>query len=211
MNDSTVGAIIAACGAIMASIIKATSDRRKRGTPTSNATGALSHVGSISGSVINVNSPQALPQKVETHSGPEPKSPTTAINDELHKNLLQIEENKPKPVTNLTHKEICDTIEAATPYHQDKINKEFIGRRVKWRAKLDSISHYKNEIWVSATMHHGETRTAVRCTSQSGNGDVFITATADTQFDITGDIDLISRAYVKLVDCTFEIIKPASE
>jgi len=203
MSDTVEAAIITAISVVLVAVIGIAFKSKKHPQAQPNKHEILSNVGSISGSVINVNSTHPVSQKISAATDIKPQR--TSITDELVEDLRK---TRSKSVTDLTHKEICDAIEAAPPFHQDKIHESFIGKRVTWQSKLVSISHFANSTAVYADIPNGAGM--LLCYSIHENSEVFISALGGTRFKVTGEIKKISRYDVELNNCTYEMLKTGS-
>lgn len=208
--DATVeAAIIGAAATVVAAAIGVTFKFRKHPQQKeSRSQDILSNIGSISDSVINVNSPQADLQKIPVKGEEGARTSERSITDQLVGDLTELRKREGKPITDLTHKEICNAIESAPPFHQSKIHDSFIGRRVVWEAELSSIRHHED-----STMIFGDMRGNVflTCHSDLGSGDVFISAAKGTSFQVAGEIKSISRYEVVLKNCSYQLIKKNSQ
>lgn len=208
MSGTVEAAIITATGTIFAAIIGMLLTSKKRSQQKEfNNEGVLSNIGSISDSVINVNSPQIISQGAAAPEKETPQPSATPITDQLIEDLRKLQIKEGKPITDLTHKEICDAIEAAPPFHQDKIHDSFKGKHITWEAKLDKITHYKESTTIFAEMPSG---VSLMCDSDLDNSEVFISAATGTNFIVTGKITKIGRHYVHLENCTYKTLKKGS-
>ena len=205
MSDTVEAAIITAISVVLVAVIGIAFKSKKHQQPQPNKQDILSNVGSISDSVINVNSPQVTPQQIAVAANTKPQLSRTNIIEELMENLRKA---RPKVVTDLTHREVCDAIETAPPFHQDKIHESFIGKRITWQSKLRQIAHRKDSTIICADIPDGIGM--LLCKSSPENGEVFISTAKGTSFKVTGEIIKISRNDVELDNCTFQVLKPGS-
>jgi hypothetical protein len=205
MSDTVEASIITGISVVLVAVIGIIFKSKKHSQPQRDKQDILSNVGSISGSVINVNSPQATTQQVAVVTDAKSQPTSKTITDQL---IEDLREARPKPITDLTHKEICDAIEAAPPFHQDKIHESFIGKRVTWQSKLGHISHFKDSTKIYADIPNEDGM--LICKSSPENSEVFISATTGTDFKVTGEIKRISRYDVELENCTYQMLKRGS-
>lgn len=205
MSDTVEAAIITAISVVLVAIIGIAFKSKKHPQAQPNKHDILSNVGSISGSVINVNSPQIPPLEVTSVTEKKPQPTPQSLVDVF---LEELKKERPKPITDLTHKEICDAIEAAPPFHQDTIRESFIGKRITLQSKLDQISHYKDSTTIYADIPDGVG--ILICKSSRENGEVFISTTKGTSFKAAGEIRKISRHNLELDNCTYQVLKLGS-
>ncbi|MEI6034511.1 MAG: hypothetical protein WCS65_09555 [Verrucomicrobiae bacterium] len=105
---------------------------------------------------------------------------------------------RPMEVASFTHGEIVGAINAALPFHRTEVEKSFIGRRVRWRAKLRSVDHYGEKAHVFGELV-GE-RANVGChTTSEGSADLS-TLPEGAVIEVEGEIEKISTHYAMLTN-----------
>jgi hypothetical protein len=110
--------------------------------------------------------------------------------------------------TDLSHKQISDSIEAVPPLQQDGIHSSFVGVYVCWRGKLFAASRVLD--YVSVSLFDSSTDEAhVMCKAAPRDCDCFLIAPKGTDLVVRGKIINIQKYAAKLEDCTFEIPQKA--
>jgi hypothetical protein len=128
----------------------------------------------------------------------------TTITRQSH---ASVEAVKTRHITDLTHKQISDSIEAVPPFQQEKIRESFIGAQISWRTRLSGIHQVGDFMTVTAEIPQGNG--VLFCRARAEDCDGFILAPEGTEFIVTGQIERVSRYEAELIHCTFEIPKKA--
>ena len=203
MSDAVNAAIIGAGAAVLVAVIGVVWKNKRNSKQQPSKQGTLSHVGSITNSTININSPQAASPKVKLVTEPKSKPRNQDVDERVRagremmesfkSNIANIDEKgvtvSTKPIADLTYKQIIDTIETAAPFHQTKIKESFIGKKIAWQVKLTSIKHERRfisksfETYVSADFNDG--KTGLLCLSSPENAEVVNGTHKDSRWNVS--------------------------
>jgi len=135
---------------------------------------------------------------------PETKSPDVAIVAAIVQAPPVSTAEPAKRRAKLTPKQMADAIDAVPPFQRDLIRKSFEGATVTWSLKLDSIIRPASAIFVTA--EHPDGRCHVACETTKEESEAFNLVPEGVNFVVTGEIEEISRSYVRLRKCTFSEI-----
>jgi hypothetical protein len=107
-----------------------------------------------------------------------------------------------------THEQIADAIEASPLFHRDKIEKNFVGMRIRLPLRLVSIRH--SDAWsvIRGEITEKQSHCEAHCQAISSNAEALILAQEGWLLDVDGEIEYVSRYYTKLKDCFFTNIRP---
>jgi len=127
---------------------------------------------------------------------------------------IAVEEARPKSpqttqnLTDLSHKQISDAIEATPPFHQQKFRESFAGKGISWRTQLSGISKYDgDEMTVYGTI--SGSHTLIECHARREDCELFIIAPRGTEFIVTGEIERVSSIDAELIHCNFQLVPKA--
>ncbi len=141
-------------------------------------------------------------RKTHSKSQPEPDSqrpsPTAIPISETPKGQRR--------VTDFSHKQISDTIDAVPPLQRDSIEASFVGVYVSWRGKLNSASQHGDETWVSLN-NICDGGGLIHCTAASHDCVALLIAPEDTEIIVKGKIKAVRKHAGRLEDCKFEILQ----
>lgn len=98
-----------------------------------------------------------------------------------------------------THRELVETVEAATPYHQTSVENSLKGGIVCWAVKLQSISLRGEEITIYGDLV--EDGSFVICRGQQGEAAGLETAKEGTVLEVKGAIEMVGRHETWLKNC----------
>jgi hypothetical protein len=118
--------------------------------------------------------------------------------------LSETNKSENRRVSDLTHKQISDAIEAVPPLQRDGIEASFVGTYVCWRGKLFSASKRADRgfVTVDDVCKDGG---LVNCNCPSANCDVLLIIPGRSDITVKGKIKRISKYEAELEDCIFEI------
>jgi hypothetical protein len=140
--------------------------------------------------------------------------PTTARNDQPERLTSEPNQGKPQPekprrVTDLTHRQMSDTIEAVPPLQRDGIAASFVGAWVSWRGTLFAASRRGDNASV-ALDDICELGGLVHCTAPSSECDALLIAPEGTELIVKGRVTDIHQHEAHLENCAFEIVPTSS-
>jgi hypothetical protein len=108
-------------------------------------------------------------------------------------------------VSDLSHKQISDIIEAVPPLHRESIGASFIGVYVSWQGKLFAASRSGEEarVSLSAICEKGG---LVHCVGAFRDCDALLIAPEGAELIVKGKIAQIHKCGASLDDCHFETL-----
>lgn len=147
----------------------------------------------------------------QTNSPVDPKqqsSPTQPITVNVVSGNSPRQENiTTAQISPITHKEMADAIMAASPFQQDAIEALYIGKRVRWRATLDSVSRFRPDS--DGAFLHASTVPggyALECHAKIDDLECLMHLPKDSEFWLEGTIESVSRHLSSLKDCKASLI-----
>lgn len=126
-----------------------------------------------------------------------------------------VEEPK-RRTTDLSHRQISDSIEAVPPLQRDAILASFIGVYVTWRGKLNNATRNNNKVLVQlieGDLYIRDTLVPehiMGCWSSPADCDALLIAPKGTDVIVTGKIARLDSRDSTLEDCKYEIPKKAA-
>lgn len=113
----------------------------------------------------------------------------------------------PKPIVAITHSEIRARLELLAPVHRDLVEKSYVGMRVAWPVKFRSYDATEDRVMIHASAT--DTGSTIECFGPKDDFLCLVHAEENEVIEIEGTIEMASRAYVALADCSARRLAPA--